>query len=187
MSLTPPPGPGACASVWLVDVATHAERWLAWGHWPSWSADGRAVVITGTPEGATPCNSESAGFCNGELMIAELNGHVRDLGVLGEQPSWSPDGSWIAYFHSSTVPAARTSEIDLISPNGERHIALTHGTTFDSDPSWSSDGRQIVFCSRRDDAIDHQIYVMNADGSHPRRLTKTQRGGEDPAFRPDPR
>lgn len=38
-------------------------------------------------------------------------------------------------------------------------------------PAWSPDGRRIVFTSTRDG--DPEVYVMNADGSEPRRLTTT--------------
>jgi len=44
-----------------------------------------------------------------------------------------------------------------------------------SDPSWSPDGKQIIFASDRDGNTN--IYAMNADGTEVRRLTDDP--GED--------
>jgi YVTN family beta-propeller protein len=53
----------------------------------------------------------------------------------------------------------------------------------DSDPSWSPDGKKIVFMSDRDGDIE--IYVANADGTDPRRLTYAPGRDAHPAFSPD--
>jgi Tol biopolymer transport system component len=45
---------------------------------------------------------------------------------------------------------------------------LTDTPRFDENPAWSPDGGQIVFQTDRDG--NFSIYVMNADGSHPRPL-----------------
>ena len=41
-------------------------------------------------------------------------------------------------------------------------------------PSWSSTGRQIYFMSSRPStSLDVEIFIMNADGTNPTRLTST--------------
>ena len=50
-------------------------------------------------------------------------------------------------------------------------------------PAWSPDGRRIVFTSTRDG--DPEVYVMNADGSEPRRLTTTPGRDAHPSWSPD--
>ena len=52
-------------------------------------------------------------------------------------------------------------------------------------PAWSPDGRRIVFTSTRDG--DPEVYVMNADGSEPRRLTTTPGRDAHPSWSPDGR
>jgi len=52
-------------------------------------------------------------------------------------------------------------------------------------PEWSADGKQIAFVSDRDG--DPEIYVMDADGSHPRRLTNTPGRDAHPSFSRDGR
>jgi Tol biopolymer transport system component len=53
----------------------------------------------------------------------------------------------------------------------------------DGSPSWSPDGTKIVFYSERDG--NSEIYVMQADGSHPTRLTHTAASEGYPNFSPD--
>ena len=53
----------------------------------------------------------------------------------------------------------------------------------DGSPSWSPDGSKIVFYSERDG--NSEIYVMQTDGSHPMRLTRTAASEGYPNFSPD--
>jgi TolB protein len=50
-------------------------------------------------------------------------------------------------------------------------------------PAWSPDGAKIAFVSQRDG--NAEIYVMNADGTNPVRLTNDPGYDADPAWSPD--
>ena len=52
-----------------------------------------------------------------------------------------------------------------------KHLALDAAKTNGVEPSWSPDGRNIVFVSRRDGNRD--IYVVTAAGRDQTNLTKT--------------
>ena len=52
-------------------------------------------------------------------------------------------------------------------------------------PVWSPDGRRIAFLSRRDGS--KELYVVSADGSGQRRLTRDARYSATPAWSPDGR
>jgi Tol biopolymer transport system component len=52
-------------------------------------------------------------------------------------------------------------------------------------PVWSPDGRRIAFLSRRDG--NKELYVVNADGSGQRRLTRDASNSATPAWSPDGR
>lgn len=52
-------------------------------------------------------------------------------------------------------------------------------------PRWSPDGRRLVFQSTRDG--NEEIYVMNADGSNPIRLTRNMHSDRQAAWSPDGR
>lgn len=66
---------------------------------------------------------------------------------------------------------------------GERRI--TRNGAYDGFPSWSADGKRIVFVSDRGNRGNSDIYVMDADGKNVKRLTRG--GGQDlyPSFSPD--
>lgn len=55
----------------------------------------------------------------------------------------------------------------------------------DSQPALSRDGRKIVFTSWRDG--NSEIYLMNSDGTHQRRLTRHSAFDESPTFSPNGR
>ena len=81
----------------------------------------------------------------------------------GSFPSWSPDGSRLAF--------VRGFDIYTMKADGSDIARLT---TRGGNLAWSQDGSRIAFASDRDGNVE--IYVMNADGSEPTRLT------DDPAI-----
>jgi Tol biopolymer transport system component len=82
-------------------------------------------------------------------------------------------------------------EIYTIQAGGSQPRRLTNEPAFDDSPSLSPDGRQIVFLTARHDPnprfpnLKYEIYVMNVDGSNPRRLTNTEAAEDHPAWSPD--
>ncbi len=78
-------------------------------------------------------------------------------------------------------------EIYTMDVYGNNQTRLTFDAEHSSNhPSWSPDGAQIAFSSNRLNATP-EIFVMEADGSNPRRLTTTQTGWASlaPAWSPD--
>jgi Tol biopolymer transport system component len=82
---------------------------------------------------------------------------------------------------------AGNPDIFTIKPDGTgKSPNLTASSAFpDLQPAWSPGGRRIVFTSLRDG--DREIYVMNADGSHQRRLTNNPARDDDPSWSPNGR
>jgi TolB protein len=62
---------------------------------------------------------------------------------------------------------------------------LTNSPGYDAEGSYSFDGKQIVFTSKR--AGDPNIYIMDADGSHVRQVTHAAAYNGGPFFSPDDR
>jgi TolB protein len=62
---------------------------------------------------------------------------------------------------------------------------LTRDPETDTNPFYSPDGKQIAFVSDRDGRAE--IWVMGADGAHPRRVTSIGVGGHFLRFTPDGR
>ena len=103
-------------------------------------------------------------------------------------PSWSPDGRRIAFIserdgHPDRNPGWFTSEIYVMDADGGNLQNLTNHPSDDRSPSWSPDGKRIVFESDRDGNPD--IYVMDADGGNQQRLTENRNNDGDPSWSPD--
>jgi len=93
--------------------------------------------------------------------------------------SWTIDGEWITF--TSDRPAADGStdwEIYLMRPDGTEITQLTDTPYNEGWPVWTPDGSQIVYSSN--ETGDDEIYIMNADGSDPQRLT--ERAGSNELF-----
>lgn len=72
------------------------------------------------------------------LRIVNSDGaHNHSIGVLGDQPVWSPNGRWITY--------VAAGEVWKVRPNGDHPVDLTPGFGYDVTPDWSPDGQNIVF------------------------------------------
>ena len=88
------------------------------------------------------------------------------------QPSWSPDGTRIAFYSDRNFNLPdRDNNVDIyvMDAGGGELTRLTDDRASDAFPHWSPDGQRIAFYSDRDD--NGEIYVMNADGSGLTRLT----------------
>ena len=82
-------------------------------------------------------------------------------------PSWSPNGMFIA-FHWR-VSDTGTYDIYIVEIATGRIIQLTHDTGRNESPSWSGDGRRLVFQSTRSGT--RQLWTVLADGTNPKQLT----------------
>ncbi|MCC6417271.1 MAG: PD40 domain-containing protein [Gemmataceae bacterium] len=77
-------------------------------------------------------------------------------------------------------------DIFAANPDGTGLKRLTDAAGYDAEGSYSSDGKRIVFCSNRSGKGNLELYIMDADGTNVRQLTKAPgcyNGG--PFFSPD--
>jgi len=86
-------------------------------------------------------------------------------------PAWSPNGQFIAFAwvrkYGPGAPGA--SDIYIMDVASKQWVQLTHDGGRNDFPSWSPDGRHLVYQSTRSGA--EQIWSMLADGSQQTQLT----------------
>jgi Ca2+-binding RTX toxin-like protein len=113
-------------------------------------------------------------------------GNVRRLTnntLIDANPSWSPDGTRLVFERCCD---GGTSDIYTIDVASRVETALTGPSTQDFDPSWSPDGTRIAFVSFEPSERNIDIWVMNADGSSPTRLTDAPGPHLSPDWQPIP-
>lgn len=148
-------------------------RQVARGSQPTWSPDGRRIAFTRL----------------GEIYVVDADGrNERRLTTTSQPvafPAWSPDGRTIAF--------AGVRDVYTVPARGGRVRNLTRSPRpwlLRATPAYSPDGRTIAI-SASTDAYNSDIFLLRADGSSMRRLTRSQgthdRQGEEstPDFSPD--
>ena len=95
------------------------------------------------------------------LMAVSIAASAQDEPLWMRFSAISPDGQTIAFSYKGdifTVPAT-----------GGNARQLTSNAAYDAYPVWSPDGKKLAFASSREGSLD--VYVMNATGGSPVRLT----------------
>jgi TolB protein len=117
-----------------------------------------------------------------QLFIVNLEGgNVRRLTTDGycDSPAWSPRGDKIAF----TMRQGRDNyDLYLYDLATSRITRLTQGDRNNENPSWSPDGRFIVFSSTR--SGKSELYITAVDGSGVRKLGDIPGSSYTPSWSP---
>lgn len=149
-----------------------------WAHTPtlSWSPDGEWLAF-----GAKP-SDRRRDYHASELFLLNVDtGLLRRLTVSrfrDDAPDFSPDGRTLV-FTSAQDGYNRLHLYDL--ETGERRLLTDQA--FGYVPAWSPDGERIAFSSNHE-ALNLQLYVINADGSGLRRVTYSTADDLNPVWIP---
>jgi TolB protein len=86
-------------------------------------------------------------------------------------PAWAPNGQFLAFswFRRWGPGAPGAEDIYLMDIASKQWVQLTHDGGRNDFPSWSPDGRHIVFQSSRSGS--EQVWTMLADGTNQKALT----------------
>jgi Tol biopolymer transport system component len=138
---------------------------IQWSLNGSYSPDGTRIVYASTQSGTS------------EIWVANADGSGQTQLTFANDPnspdanapSWSPDGSRIAFWSGFAGPNAY-GNVFTMNPDGSGRTQLTFSPAPKSndDPAWSPDGKAILFDSIRDGSVE--TWIMNANGDDQRAL-----------------
>lgn len=167
------------------------------GEFPAWSTDGRQIAFSirpneslsqGEPDEATIAliKQEHLRLINadGSGLTGLTGGPVSD-----EWPSWSPDGTRLAFDRNyvGEMHEGDCSAICLINADGSGLIQLSADGFR---PAWAPDGKTIAYASNATAAAG--IWIIDVDGSRPINVTPLLAAGptvdfSHPTWSPDGR
>ena len=116
------------------------------------------------------------------LVKSALDPNFQELQLLYSQSSFSPDGSLLAF----TALGGGNEVLHILDVATRKSIArISLPLDGITGPSWSSDGKRLVFSGNRGGITD--LYMVDADGSNLRHLTNDKYGDLQPQWSPDGR
>ncbi len=141
---------------------------------PDWSPDGTKLAYSSSLTGRPHIYVANADASGTPVQLTKV-------GVYNSSPRWNPKGTRIAF--SGQENMANNFNIFLIDPNGSNLVRLTDGLKSSENPSFSPDGRHIVFSSNRDG--NYRLYVMTDQGTNIRPLSPQKLGDcKQPSWSP---
>jgi TolB protein len=148
---------------------------------PTASTAALSSTVTAPPSSSFPTGGIDLSKLNGRITFSGGRRHAEDVYVINADgtnrrkvttgpaaefdPTWSSDGSQIAYRHQTGDD--RTTDIYVIRIDGSDARNLTKNEDVaDWGPSWSPDGREIAWNSDRATPGTFRGFLMRPDGSH---------------------
>ena len=145
---------------------------------PEWSPDGRRIAWVRKFESGD--NEVNRAF----IMSADGTRQRRITTTADPYSvSWSPDGRMLL----CSCWVYDNYDIVVIPADGSRVRNLTPEYANDSDPSWSPDGKRVVFTGQDGPGADEEIHVVGRGGSGRTQLTRAPGFDGDAAWSPDGR
>jgi Tol biopolymer transport system component len=168
------PATAAAGEVWRVTDGAGADGW------PTWSPDGKRIAF----------HSDRSG--NWDIWIVGVDGsglvQLTTDPANDRYPNWSAGGKIAFTSNRGGNEDIWVLDVDQALRRGDDAAAvnLTQAPKRDRYAIWSPDGRRLTFNTNRDG--DFEVYVMNADGSQPRNLSRSPESTEGLAdWSPDAR
>jgi TolB protein len=136
----------------------------------SWSPDGTKITYT-------------QGYPYGLWIIDSGGSNKLRLGTSdnAEENDWSPDGSKIIYAAGDTFPYPY--DLWMINEDGSNQIQLTNTPYTERWPTFSPDGKYIVYAS--DEGGSYGLWIRNLDGTYKIKLIDVVDGDAAPDWNPD--
>lgn len=137
---------------------------------PAWSPDGSQIAFVSTRSGGAHIFVMNRD-CSGQRRVTFA-------GTYNQTPDWSPLGDVIAF---TARDSRNRFDIFTVEPETGYIRRLTQDQGNNEEPSFSPDGRYLVFQSNRGGG-GSRLYVMTADGERQTCITPNGSGYEQPAW-----
>ena len=125
---------------------------------PRMSPDGKWIVFNGTLTADAKDHFVQIFLMKSDgTAVKQL---TNDPKISFYNPEWSPDGKQLVYYLER---GDNKDQVWSMNADGSDSKLLTANIGHNFYPSWTADGKRIVFTSNRDGK--QQLYTMNADGS----------------------
>jgi Tol biopolymer transport system component len=160
---------------------THVTRQDPGAENPVWLPDGRTIAFdAATRSGVSIFTVPASGGTATELQLG--------VGDFNGDPAYSPDGAQISFDQDVGDAAPTVHGIFAANADGSDPRRVTTGLptkkAFDTESQWSPDGRQIAF-TRVKSGRQAAIFVVNADGTGLKQLTRYKLDAASPDWSPD--
>jgi TolB protein len=155
--------------------------------YPVWSSNGTRLAF-----GCTLGSVLASRVGDFEICVVDADGtglhRITDSQGISTAGGWSPDGTRILFASSREPDSGGVSscgDLFVINAGSFQLVKLTDGPARDCGPSFTPDGRHILFsCDRAHPGGDSDLYVMNPDGSAITRLTHADSEEQEPTMVP---
>jgi TolB protein len=168
--MTKPGQKGIDSELWVVGANGHGLKRLTNNNVrdeaPTWSPDGKWIAFVRIRSGN-----------HGRIWVISPEGRAaHSLGLAGGEPAWSPDATQLAFAHARSGTSRETVDLYIANADGSGIKRLTHEREgiVSHHPSWSPDGRSIVYMSR------NSLWTIGVSGRGAHRLTRSPMEDVDP-------
>ena len=121
-----------------------------------------------------------------EIWVMDYDGanqhKLTSLGSVSLTPRWSPDASRIAFTCFQPVSGVVSAQICMYSFDTNKLVSFGRFRGTNNSPTWSPDGSQVMFSSSMQG--NPALYVSDASGNRPKRLTFANGADTSPAWNP---